>query len=220
MKSNIIFIICITMLVQTSEAKEYFFLWESGYTLKIDTPGDVELQSAIATGQTLHVTIVSNNPEQEQLDQNSGAPLLSSLLPQALERIQQYLQGQTVYSQTVQFLQPVQSLQPVQFVQAQALTQSGHSTAISSPVSRTKPGKHKDCRNSEGKLAYSCSYPGCEDKFPHHVARTEHHKSHFSSNFLKSLNKGNQVACPLCGKFFMGTLSAIMVHIAKSHKQQ
>ena len=216
MKSNIIFIICITTLVQTSEAIEYIFLLESGYTLKINTPDQVDLQSAIATGQALHVTLVSNNPEQKQLDQNSGFSLTSSLLPEVIHRHQQYLQGQIVHTQTVR-LQQVQFLHAVPVIQAQALTQNSHNTATSSPVSRSKSGEHRVCLN---KSVCPCSYPGCEIQFPQHVARAEHHRSHFTSDFLESLNKGNKVPCPICGRLFVGTLSAIMIHIAHSHNQK
>ena len=61
------------MFIQASEAAEYIFIVESGYMLKIRTPDQVDLQSAVATGQPLNVEIVSNDPEQEPLDPGARA---------------------------------------------------------------------------------------------------------------------------------------------------
>lgn len=217
MKSKIFSIICIAMFIQASEAAEYIFIVESGYMLKIRTPDQVDLQSAVATGQPLNVEIVSNDPEQEPLDPGAGLSLIANLLPQAIQLNQQYIHGQTLHTQTIH-CQQAHFLNIVPVTQASAVKQSRHEAAASAPAHRSGSSGHRALVDENGEKVYPCAYPGCEKRFFQHVERADHHRTHFSETFLDSLDKGERVSCPLCGYRFHGTLAAIMIHIARGHK--
>ena len=216
MKTKLIVIFCIFVLPQISEAIEYIVQLQSGYTLRIVTPGQISFLSAMSTGENIEVSIISNNPQQEQFDQGSGFSLINSLLPEAIALHQQYLQGQIMHSQTIQF-QPVHFAAVVPSQSTQVLTQHIQQSVASQKAS-SRQSRYFMKLDEQGVKKYPCSFPNCSREFTNTLSRGDHHKSHFTTEFLSSLGKGNQVACPTCQKLIFGTLAAVMIHISKQHK--
>ena len=218
-KSQFFLIICILAFAESSFAIEYIIQLQSGYTLKITTQDQIDLMTAINTGQTINVSIISNNPEQEQLEPEAGFPLLTNLISEAIDLHHQYLQRQIVYSQSISF-QPVQL---VQVLPSQSLQPSMQSSYQNPVASNTIP-QRKSCTryvqtDTHGNKEYPCVFPNCQSTFTNYQYRAKHHKEHLNDQFLTSQNRQTRVSCPFCQQRVVATFAALMVHISMAHRQ-
>lgn len=68
-------------------------------------------------------------------------------------------------------------------------------------------------------FAHKCAIPTCKRRFESTravvpIKKTDHHRSHFTPEFLNSL-KGQLVVCPFCHSSMTGILSVIIMHFSR-----
>lgn len=204
------------IFAQSVIANEYYFQFQSGYCIKIKTPEQVTLEQAIDSSISIEVTIISNNLQQQPLDQSSGLELINNIVPEILE---QYNQPATlVFSHTIQVAQVSQVLQN----QLGLVTSTSHLPQLSThrKESEKQNAGRRKFKDENGIIKYPCSYPGCTELLTNRDKRAKHHKTHFSQEFMDSLEANSFVACPVCGRALYASLAVILSHMGRGRCKQ